>query len=105
MEELAKELDAPVIALSQLNRELEKRGAKEKRPKLSDLRESGALEQDADLIAFLHRESYFDKELDDQTGAELLIEKHRNGALDKVQLRFFGQFTRYESYSDDRYQA
>ena len=105
LKELAKELDAPVIALSQLNRELEKRGAKEKRPKLSDLRESGALEQDADLIAFLHRESYFDKELDDQTGAELLIEKHRNGALDKVQLRFFGQFTRYESYSDDRYQA
>jgi len=90
---IARELDVPVIALSQLSRGVESRP--DKRPLLSDLRESGSLEQDADIVAFLYRDKYYneDTELGDIT--ELLIRKHRNGALTTVQLVFQGEFTRF----------
>jgi replicative DNA helicase len=98
---LAKDLKLPIIAVSQLNREVEKR---EGRPKLSDLRESGAIEQDADLIIFIHREDMSAGDGSD-TGptsiAELIIGKHRNGATGAVKLTFIKEYTRFENYADD----
>ncbi len=82
---LAKELDVPVIALSQLSRALESRGGK---PKLSDLRDSGSIEQDADVVMFIHREDKMDKTLDKNNIAEIIVEKHRNGPVGSIQLYF-----------------
>jgi replicative DNA helicase len=83
---LAKDLDVPVLALSQLSRDIESR--KGQRPQLSDLRESGAIEQDADIVMFLYREDYYNPDTDRQHIAELLLSKHRNGPTGKVELYF-----------------
>ncbi|MDR1882716.1 MAG: replicative DNA helicase [Prevotella sp.] len=104
---LAKELNIPIIALSQLNRGVEGRSGPEgKRPQLSDLRESGAIEQDADMVCFIHRPEYY-KILEDDKGnsliglAEIIIAKHRNGATGDVWLRFKSEFARFQNVDDD----
>ncbi|MCH4188659.1 MAG: replicative DNA helicase [Megasphaera sp.] len=88
---LARELKVPLIALSQLSRSVESR--QDKRPMLSDLRESGALEQDADIVSFLYREDYYDKETENQHITEVILAKHRNGPVGSVKLYFKGEFT------------
>jgi replicative DNA helicase len=94
---MAKDLRVPVLALSQLSREPEKR-SKDKRPQLSDLRESGSIEQDADVVSFVYREAVYDPErLELRDQAELIIAKQRNGPTGVVPLRFVGQFTRFEN--------
>ena len=104
---LAKELNIPIIALSQLNRGVESReGIEGKRPQLSDLRESGAIEQDADMVCFIHRPEYYkifqdDKGNDLRGMAEIIIAKHRNGATGDVLLRFKGEFARFQNPDDD----
>ena len=106
--ETAKELNVPMVALSQLSRSVEQRGG-DKRPVLSDLRESGAIEQDADIVSFIYRPEYYGF-MEDEAGqsnqgvGEIIIAKHRNGALDSVRLRFIGEFARFEnfnSFTDD----
>lgn len=99
LKKIAKELDLPIIALSQLSRAVEQRGG-DKRPQLSDLRESGAIEQDADIVIFLHRPEYYGI-TEDSSGqstagmAEIIFAKHRNGALDTIAVRFIGRFTEF----------
>lgn len=95
LKSLARELKVPVIALSQLSRSVESRQVK--RPMLSDLRESGSLEQDADIVAFLYREGYYQQEIEDSSKniTEVIIAKHRNGATGTIQLYFHGQWTRF----------
>ncbi len=88
---MAKELNVPIIALSQLSRSSEKRD--DKRPMISDLRESGSIEQDADIIIFLHREAYYNKETADQSTAECIIAKNRHGSTDTVNLAWIGEYT------------
>jgi replicative DNA helicase len=108
---LAKELDIPIIALSQLNRGVENRGASNavdgKKPQLSDLRESGAIEQDADMVCFIHRPEYYKIYQDPTSGkdlrglAQIIIAKHRSGATEDIDLKFRGQYTQFLNEEDD----
>ncbi len=106
LKQLAKELDIPIIALSQLSRQVENR-SDNKRPQLSDLRESGAIEQDADIVCFIHRPEYYYHSDTDPSGkdirglAEFIIAKHRSGSVKDIDLRFRAQYARFENYIEE----
>ena len=98
LKSIAREFKVPVIALSQLSRDVEKRRENNKRPMLSDLRESGSIEQDADMVLFLYREAYYAQENDSQDAtAEVIVAKNRNGPTGKVDLVFFREFAKFEN--------
>jgi replicative DNA helicase len=92
---IARDLNVPVMALSQLSRAVEQRG--DKRPQLSDLRESGSIEQDADVVMFIYRDEYYDKASESQGTAELHVAKHRNGPLGTVELAYLGRYTKFDN--------
>lgn len=109
LKQLAKELNIPIVALSQLNRSVESRGEGKdgKRPQLSDLRESGAIEQDADIVCFIHRPEYYLRSDTDASGndirglAEFIVAKHRSGRVDDVKMRFKAKYARFENWDDN----
>lgn len=96
---IARELDIPIVALSQLSRSLESRA--DKRPMLSDLRESGAIEQDADIVIFLYRDEYYNPQSPDIGKAEIIIAKHRNGAVGTIKMKFIPEFTKFKNILQD----
>lgn len=106
LKQLAKELNIPIVALSQLNRSVESR-ADGKRPQLSDLRESGAIEQDADIVCFIHRPEYYLRSDQDANGndirglAEFIVAKHRSGSVDDVKMRFVARYARFDNWDDN----
>lgn len=106
LKQLAKELNIPIVALSQLNRSVESR-ADGKRPQLSDLRESGAIEQDADIVCFIHRPEYYYRSDTDANGndirglAEFIVAKHRSGSVEDIRLRFTAKYARFENWEDN----
>ena len=108
LKQLAKELDIPILALSQLNRSVEQRGDDKngKRPQLSDLRESGAIEQDADIVCFIHRPEYYTRSTEDSEGndirglAEFIIAKHRSGSVGTVKMRFVANYARFDEWDE-----
>ena len=100
LKELARELKVPLIALSQLSRAVESR--QDKTPMLSDLRESGAIEQDADMVIMLMREEYYNPTEENKNKAQVIIGKNRNGPTGKVDLTFLKDFTRFENYSGEK---
>lgn len=106
LKQLAKELSIPIIALSQLNRSVENR-TDGKRPQLSDLRESGAIEQDADIVCFIHRPEYYTKSSEDSEGndirglAEFIVAKHRSGSVDDVKMRFIKQYAKFDNWDEN----
>ena len=100
---LAKELGCPVLALSQLNRDMEKRP--NKRPVMADLRESGSIEQDADIVALIYRDEVYHEDSKHKGTAELIIDKHRNGPLATVRLAYLGRYTRFENLARDPFET
>ena len=103
LKHLAKELQVPVMALSQLNRSVETRNVTDKRPQLSDLRESGAIEQDADAIMFIYRDDYYNSDSQEPGIAEVNVAKQRNGPTGVIKTRFTKQFTRFDNLEQDEY--
>jgi replicative DNA helicase len=96
LKQLAKEINVPVIALSQLSRQPERRGS-DHRPQLADLRESGSIEQDADIVGFIYRDEIYNPTDDNKNVAELIIAKHRNGATGTIELVFLGETTSFRN--------
>ena len=111
LKQLAKELNIPIIALSQLNRSVESRGtdSQSKRPQLSDLRESGAIEQDADIVCFIHRPEYYLHSSEDAEGNDIrglalfIVAKHRSGKVDDVKMRFVNQYARFQNWDENHF--
>ena len=102
---LARELDVPVIALSQLSRAVEQRGKEDKKPILSDLRESGQIEQDADLVMFIYRDEYYNHDSEREGEADIIIAKHRNGPIGEVVLTFQKEYPKFANYAGERFAA